>query len=140
MWPELVIRAVNELKRHFLLWRERNARSGGGLPHRDTRVPRAVGAARGAGKSPARPAAHLVLVPPIQVPVQDHSGSLPLPDLQEDRGWGGGGEGAGLGWWQGAGSGPGAQAAPPPPSQRPSDSPHRAMKMAKSTVPSLSKR
>lgn len=29
---------------------------------------------------------HLVLVPPVQVPLQDHTGSLPLPQLQEHGG------------------------------------------------------
>ena len=40
---------------------------------------------------PAPP--HLFLVPHVQVPVQDHAGALPLPDLQEHRGCGGGKEG-----------------------------------------------
>lgn len=211
MRPELVVRAVNELKCHFFLGmapdtpqtrrvgsgaprtrgrgpghgggasatgrglrhgggasgtregpraRGRGLRHGGGAPgtgrgprhgtHASDTGTHASGAAeagvgsRGPGSCRALAAAHLVLVPPVQVPVQDHTGPLPLPDLQEHSGCSGarrvsraslgwvrgGAQGAGAGWSRSSGWPPGAR----------SDLPHRAMKMANSTVPSLSKR
>ena len=38
------------------------------------------------GPEPAARRPHLVLVPPVQLPLQDHSGSFPLPQLQEHGG------------------------------------------------------
>lgn len=137
MQLQLVVRAVDELECHFLLGR---------APDRPQTWTQAQTRGTG-GRQPLRgplAAPHLVLIPPVQVPVQHHTSSLPLPDLQEHRGcsgrrvslcpWHGPGVAA-----QGTGDrcGPGAQIAP---TGALSDSPHRAMKMANSTVPSLSKR
>lgn len=51
-----------------------------------TRNPSNSAASQGPSRPPAQP--HLVLVPAVQLPLQDHSGSLPLPHLQEHGGCG----------------------------------------------------
>lgn len=84
---------------------------------------------------------YLFLIPFIQFPALDFMGTLSLPDLQEDRScserremsqdtWAESGWLKSSGWldsWN-------------PPGMSGSNSPHSAMKMANSTVPSLSKR
>ena len=136
MQPGLVVRAGNEPQRHFLLWTAPDTPETwdpsptGTAPHtwgppqtQQTRVDPGPGHL-------AQP--HLVLVPPVQVPLQDHTGSLPLPQLQEHGG-------CSREKAEASRCVPAACGARLPPGCR-GDSPHSAMNMANSTVPSLSKR
>lgn len=145
VWPELVLRAVNELKRHFLLWRAPDAAQTPG--HRRGRADAGVEPRKVQQTAPGSPAAS-----PGPRPTRTGPSAGPRGPAAASRS-------PGTPWLQtrakkrhhvflgerGLGLEPrvqGAGVAPElrlPPSAH-GDSPHRAMKIAKSTVPSLSKR
>lgn len=79
MGLQLVVWAVDELKGHLFLGRSPDTPQIHGYRYE----PRGT---LETGSLDAAAPSYLFLIPSIQVPVQDHAGALPLPDLQKHCG------------------------------------------------------